>query len=276
MPGKTFRTHCTCNHCAGRGAAGVVVKKRSTEQFENGAKEMAVIELDLVLGDDFILRDTFASKRCSNWVDIEAELGQQCVECFVRFDRRDFRWEKVFSMPIVCHKLFSAPSTIDRSFSLAPPHLVGANVKFPKPNKKFEKLMPWHGRVYSINSVYLWDGENRLKKLFPVDLLPANLSMTSSRFHHVKKLTNYELRNGSAERVMYRDIDLNHTTSRCHCSGWRARSGNDYLQIDLGRAMYLTHLGTAGGFPELTTFPSKQYVSEEEYALHKRECNASG
>lgn len=237
---------------------------------------MAVSALDLVLGDDFTLRDTFAAKRCSTWADIEEELGQQCVECFVRFDRKDFRWEKVYSMPIVGHKLFSAPTTIDRSYSLAPPHLVGTKVKFPKSLKKFENLMPWRGRVYSVDSVFMLDGLNRLKKLFPVHLPPANTIMTSSRFHHVKKLTNYQLRNGSAERVMYRDIDLNHTTSRYHCSGWRARNGNDYLQIDLGKAMYLTHLGTAGGFPELTTFPSKQYVSEDEYALHKRECNASG
>eukprot|EP01032_Pedospumella_encystans_P008588 gene8588-10174_t len=200
--------------------------------------------------------------------------------------------ETVYTVPVIGHKVFLPPST-DEDFELGAyreirePRL-GDPFTHDRLNKSMVKkiklnpaqFMYWEGRYYDATKVYAYKAEtNSLKPLgncsAPKPSMLADVSKTNV-VEFTKNITFHNSLHKRAHqycRIQHQGVDsISSFYSYRNCvGGWEQKGSNDYLEINLGYPRSVTHIGTAGELPTMTSFPTRRNVGRrrmQQYRAH--------
>jgi hypothetical protein len=69
-------------------------------------------------------------------------------------------------------------------------------------------------------------------------------------------------RDPQCSRILHRDPSGVQQLRQHQSSGWTQRGAEDYLEINLHYPRFVTHIGTAGEYPQMTTFPTRRLVGK--------------
>jgi len=176
--------------------------------------------------------------------------------------------ETMYSVPVIGHLLMT-PIVIDNDYSL--------DFVSQKKLKKIDKstVMMYCGKEYDMNYYYLYTplGKNPLT---PLGLLKPPLPDIISNNSKAFKL-DFTVKN--LPKKAYKSCaHLNYSIGKeRNGQGWEQVNETDYLQIDLGRFQYVTHVGTAGLYPNLQRFPTRKlaiaYRTRKRWRWPKKSAN---
>jgi hypothetical protein len=245
--------------------------------------EVPVTKVDELMEDSFVSGVKFGCpgnlNKGGRWESVLEALEEQKVSKSSRFNRHNQVWQTVFQLPIIGYKIFLAPKLdeIERMSGMS-----GGGDRLSREERRIKQnpsqFLLYLGRYYDTSLVYSFQSELSetlqveapvkpppMQYLHDAGSLPFLRSVTyrtkiGTRLHHCHLHQPSALRQNGTQR------------------GWTADTGRegDWLEIDLGHPRYVTHLGTAGGFPGLGMFPTKAFVGKKNMRRFRENYEGDG
>jgi hypothetical protein len=107
-----------------------------------------------------------------------------------------------------------------------------------------------------------------LQVIGPLDAATPSLSGAQGIAEFTKNLSCHNAqhrRDHQFSRIHHRDQSSSTSAPQQqvhHLRGWMQRGAEDYLEINLHYPRFVTHIGTAGEYPQMTTFPTRRLVGK--------------
>jgi hypothetical protein len=101
----------------------------------------------------------------------------------------------------------------------------------------------------------------------PLDAAAPSLSGAQGVAEFTKGLSYHNSqhsRDNQFSRIYHRDPSSASSQQQqvYHARGWTQHGAEDYLEINLHYPRFVTHIGTAGQYPLMTTFPTRRLVGK--------------
>jgi len=236
---------------------------RDNIKHDDGSLEAPVTNVDSLMEDSFVSGVRFGCpgnlNKGGRWESVVAMLEGENVSKQERFNRTEQVWETIFQVPIVGHKIFLAPKQDEHE-------LMGGSEVMSREQRRIKQnpsqYLLYLGQYYDTSLFYSYhpDLSNTLKVEAP--LTPP--------MHQGPLLRCVTYRSSSSTRLHH--CQLHQHTRQQGQRGWCAATEGDWLEINLGRPRYVTHLGTAGGLPALGMFPTKALVGKKSMRRFREYC----
>lgn len=230
---------------------------RFYSKFDNGDVEVSVSNIDIFFEPSFAALKNIRNrtlKKHNNFEEVLEALEKECVSKSVIVNKYNFSVETIYTVPAIGFQLFEE---VDEKNSFLCPSEY-KNTKITKSDQLIYK-----GKAYDISYIYLLDlfAKNPLKQL-------CKLTTQEPTFDDNKliKSLDFSLKRNMSTH-MKGQVMLHSSKNKNYFrynAGWGQNGENDFLEIDLGSSTYVTHIGTAGMYPNLDVFPKRKTHSKKE------------
>jgi hypothetical protein len=125
------------------------------------------------------------------------------------------------------------------------------NIKREKEYKKkpLSQYLLWEGKYYDIDYIYIYQHYKRQQL---TRFAPINPTIQIFKDPFIKKRT-FTARDKKNDKSV--NLDISHVALRNHTI-WKSSGEFDYVELNLGEPLYVTHIGTAGQYPNVESFPN--------------------
>lgn len=250
--GHTFRkNHYKKNDCE------ITSVSRFFSKFDNGDIEVSVSNIDSLFEPSFAALSNVRNrtlKKHNNFEEVLEALESECIDKSVTIDKYNFSIETTYTIPAIGFQLFEEVNEKDE-------FLYPSEYKINKNNKSDQFI--YKGKSYDTSYIYLLD-------IFAKIPLKPICKLTIEQPTFENKL------------IKYLDFSLKRNISpqskgRVRLHSYRYNTGwgpfddeKEFLEIDLGSLTHVTHIGTAGMYPQLEIFPKRKTHMKKELGKKTR------
>jgi len=272
--GHTYRKSSYINYLNEMGSSKITCG-RDTQRFEDGSAEVAISLPDQLFhcskglfGKDISLNRDGRFEALINMLEEDAIEKREII------NRKYDTIETVYSVPVIGHHLIT-PIATDNDYAYTPLDFQSASNRIKLKKVDVSTIMVYCGKEYDMNYYYLYTplGKNPLQQL---GLLKPPIPDMISNNPNIYKL-DYTAKN-LTKKSFKSSAHLNYLGgNQRYGQGWQQENETSYLQIDLGRFQYITHIGTAGLYPNLRNFPTRKltnsYRTKKRWRWPKKSAN---
>ena len=224
-------------------------------KYEDGSTEIGVTAVDSFFGKDFLAGQKNSLNKGYIFDEVVSMLEANAITKKCVYNSATATIERIYSVPFAAHQLF-LPEAISDAYSRMPDDAVALGVAEAATESQTHLL--YMGRKYDIKFIYVFNATGR------IPLTPIGLYHPPSALADCSAAVKLDYTVLHLPRNLFRGCA--HLDSGCparyrHLNGWQQPCETACLTIDLGSFRHVTHIVTAGRYPQLDRFPKREHTS---------------